>query len=184
MRAGVAFSAPCDLESGANILDERSNWVYRTRFMGRLAAKVRAKAQQYPGRLDVARLKQVRRWRDFDEWFSAPMCGYPNAEAFYRDSSARYFVEGVRVPTLLASALNDPILTPACFPEDLAREHPFFHLEMPTQGGHCGFLMRGGDPYSWPSGGRWRFVRRPFPTLFKFQINLFKFQIGSTVYVT
>lgn len=111
--------------------------------MTKLVKKIKIKNDLFPGRLDVSKLKKVRTWRDFDEWFSAPMCNFPDAAAFYRDASSKYFIEGIRTPTLLASAVNDPILTPECFPKDIAQNHHYFHLEMPTLGGHCGFMMDG-----------------------------------------
>jgi uncharacterized protein len=143
VRAAIAFCAPTDLESGAEVLDLPQNYLYKKRFMDKLAVKIQVKAERFPGRLQPERLRAVRRWRDFDEWFSAPMCGYADAAEFYADSSARFFVGGTRVPTLLVNPINDPILTPACSPQDLAREHPFFHLQMPAIGGHCGFMERG-----------------------------------------
>jgi predicted alpha/beta-fold hydrolase len=113
-----------------------------------LAEKIRLKDIQYPGKLDAARLPAVRRWRDFDEWFSAPICGYRDAADFYRNASAKNFIAGIRIPTLLVNAWNDPLLTPECMPEHLAREHPYFHLELPCEGGHCGFMTHG-DEFSW-----------------------------------
>jgi predicted alpha/beta-fold hydrolase len=144
----AVFSAPCDLAEGAEVLDRPGNWLYKKRFLDRLAEKIRIKDTLFPGRIDVQQLRAVRRWRDFDEWFSAPMCGYENAAAFYRDASPKYFMEGIRVPVLLASALNDPILTPGCMPVELAKNHPFLHLELPTKGGHCGFMIKN-SPHSW-----------------------------------
>ena len=67
--------------------------------------QIHIKNELFPGRLDVSKLKDVRRWRDFDEWFSAPMCGYQDAADFYRNSSPKYFIEGITIPTLLASAI-------------------------------------------------------------------------------
>lgn len=148
IRAAAVFSAPCDLESGARVLDRWDNGFYRRRFLWALAKKIRLKAAQYPGKLDPKRLAAVRRWRDFDEWFSAPICGYRDAAEFYRNASAKNFIPGIRVPTLLVNAWNDPILTPECMPEAIAREHPFFHLELPREGGHCGFMLPG-DAFSW-----------------------------------
>jgi hypothetical protein len=149
VRAAAVFSAPCDLRSGAEVLDRWDNTVYRRRFLRALAGKMHAKNMQYPGRIDVNKLRMVKRWRDFDEWFSAPVCGYRDADDFYTQASAKYFIEGVRIPVLLANAANDPILTPACMPRELARKHPFFHFEMPSDGGHCGFEVRGKDPFTW-----------------------------------
>jgi predicted alpha/beta-fold hydrolase len=149
IRAAVAFSAPTDLEAGSEVLGRWDNRVYKKRFMRHLERKVRLKATQFPGRLDLAKLNDVRRWRDFDEWFSAPICGFRDAQEFYHHASAKNFIAGIRVPTLLVNAWNDPILTPSCMPADLARDHPSLHLEMPRQGGHCGFQMRGRDEYTW-----------------------------------
>jgi uncharacterized protein len=142
------FSAPCDLEEAANVLDRWDNWIYRKKFLRALSAKIRAKDAIFPNKLDVSKLKDVKRWRDFDEWFAAPICGYRDAEDFYKNASAKYFIDGIRVPTLLVNALNDPILTPKCMPIEIAKNHPFFHLEMPKFGGHCGF-MTPNEEFSW-----------------------------------
>jgi predicted alpha/beta-fold hydrolase len=158
VQAAVAFSAPCDIRAGADVLDRWDNWIYKRRFLSFLKHKIRNKAIQFPGRLDVSKLKKLRRWYDFDEHFSAPICGFASADEFHQQASAKNFVAGIRIPTLLVSALNDPILTPACFPIDIAREHPFFHLELPFSGGHCGFQAKGGGEFSWAERRAFSFV--------------------------
>lgn len=160
LRAVVAFSAPCDIRAGADVLDRWDNWIYKTRFLSFLKQKIHQKAQAFPGRLDVSKLKQLRRWYDFDEHFSARICGFASADEFHAQASAKNFVAGTRVPTLLVSAQNDPILTPACFPTDIAREHPFFYVELPAGGGHCGFQMRGGGEFSWAERRALEFVEK------------------------
>lgn len=149
VRSAVVFSAPCDLESGAKVLDRWDNTLYRVRFLRALTRKITQKAAQYPGRIDLSKLKDVRRWRDFDEWFSAPLCGYRDAADFYKNASAKNFVAGIQRPTLLVNAINDPILTPDCFPIEIAKKHPFFHLEMTPNGGHCGFVMAQDREHAW-----------------------------------
>lgn len=149
VRAAAVFSAPCDLRSGADVLDRWDNFVYKKRFLKALTQKIHQKANDFPNRLDLSKLQEVRRWRDFDEYFSAPICGYRDAEDFYQNSSAKNFVAGIRVPTLLVNALNDPILTPECMPKDIADGHPFFHLELTQHGGHCGFQLREGGEFGW-----------------------------------
>lgn len=144
----VVFSAPCDLAEGADALDKPVNRIYKTRFMNRLVEKIHFKNKHFPGRLDISKLKLVRRWRDFDEWFSAPMCSYKDAAEFHRESSPLNFIGGIKHPTLLISAINDPFLLPNCFPVDIARTHPNFYLEMPENGGHCGFMVKG-SRHSW-----------------------------------
>ena len=57
VRAAVAFLAPCDIRAGADVLDRWNNWVYKKRFLSFLSQKIRKKAQQFPGRLDVSKLR-------------------------------------------------------------------------------------------------------------------------------
>jgi predicted alpha/beta-fold hydrolase len=149
VKAAVAFSAPCDIRAGADVLDRWDNRVYKKRFLYLLKQKIVEKNRRFPGRLDVSKLKKVRRWRDFDTHFSAPICGFASADDFHDQASAKNFIAGTRIPTLLVSAKNDPILTPECFPVELAREHPYFYLELTDGGGHCGFLARNSRTFSW-----------------------------------
>lgn len=149
VKGAVTFSAPADLEHGSLMLDNWDNALYRVRFRRSIIAKVQVKATRFPGTIDLSKLKSVQKWRDFDEYFSAPMCGYRSADEFYHNSSAKNFVGNTKRPTLLISALNDPILSPECFPIDLAKTHPYFHLEMPTSGGHCGFMMHNDTEFAW-----------------------------------
>ncbi len=148
IRAAVAFSVPCDIAAGADVLDRADNFIYKNRFLKALSTKIREKDRRFPGILDVSKLKKVRRWRDFDEWFSAPIAGFSSAAEFHEQASSKNFVAGTRIPTLLVQAINDPILTPACWPEDIARGHEFFILEKTKMGGHVGFMERG-ERFSW-----------------------------------
>lgn len=148
LKAAVAFSGPCDLEAASNALDLPQNRIYKTRFLKALGTKLAQKNAQFPGHMDMDKLKQIGPWRDFDEWFSAPLCGYQNAAEFYYQSSSKNFVAGIKVPALLVNAANDPILTPSCMPFEEARNHNYFHFQMTKTGGHCGFSQTG-DSHSW-----------------------------------
>ncbi len=161
LKAAVAFSAPCDIAAGADVLDRWDNFIYKKRFLSALSHKMHQKAAAFPGTLDLTKLKEVRRWRDFDEHFSARICGFQNADDFHRQASAKNFIAGIRIPTLLVSAQNDPILTPACFPVDIARNHAFFHLELPEGGGHCGFLTRNDADFTWSERRALAFCENP-----------------------
>ena len=149
IKAATVFSAPCDIRAGADVLDRWDNALYKYQFMWELYKKIKIKAVQFPGKLNPKLIRKVRRWRDFDAYFSAIISGYGTAEAFHQQASAKNFLAGIRIPTLLVSAVNDPILTEACFPVDLARPHAFLHLELTEQGGHCGFIQKGEREFSW-----------------------------------
>ena len=145
---GVAFSAPCHIQHSADSLDRRGNYVYRRKFMKSLYAKISAKERQFPGRVDVRKIKDVRVWRDFDRWFSAPIGGYDDLAEYYAYLSSANFVAGTRVPVLICNAKNDPIVPPACTPRELAG-HPMIHIAEPGWGGHVGFGLRRGTGYTY-----------------------------------
>ena len=138
---GVAFSAPCFIQHSADSLERRDNWIYKRKFFRSLAAKVTAKELQFPGRLDLRKLAAVRVWRDFDRWFSAPLSGYDDLDAYYHYLSSGHFVGGTTAPVLIVNALNDPIIPPACTPVELGRTHPLITVETPVFGGHVGFSL-------------------------------------------
>ena len=120
---------------------------------------MKLKAAQFPGVVDVNNIKKVKSWEDFDNYFSAPINGFKDAQTFYQFASAKYFMEGISIPTLLINAENDPILTAACNPIELAKSNPKFYLEMPENGGHVGFTSKTGD-YSYMALRGWEFVKQ------------------------
>lgn len=152
VRSAVAISTPCDLKASAEALEFPGNRFYRQRFLSNLRQKMERKAEQFPGEVNLEALDQISVWRDFDEAFSAPLNGFANAEEFYRQGSAKFFLSDICVPVLLINAVNDPILPPACSPVELARRHPFIYLEMPQKGGHVGFSL----PFSRYAWSEWR----------------------------
>lgn len=158
VRAAVVFSAPTDLRAGAEILDKFENTLYRQRFLYYLKLKMKAKAAQYPGAIDLQNFRHIKVWRDFDEYFSAPLNDFRDAADFYEKASAKNFMAGIAVPTLLVQAQNDPILPPVCFPTALCEPHPFIHLEMPRHGGHVGFWQPGKE-YAWSEERAMGFVK-------------------------
>jgi predicted alpha/beta-fold hydrolase len=141
IKRGVAISAPTDLGASAVLLDRPANRFYRNRFMKKLIIKLSQKANRFPGRLDMSKLQQVKKWRDFDEFFSAPVNSYADAEDFYAQASAVNFMPGITVPTLLLNAQNDPLLSSECSPGWLAESHTCIFLETPRMGGHVGFQL-------------------------------------------
>lgn len=157
IRRGIAFSSPCNLAASAASLEDRNNIFYRRRFMRALENKLKAKEQQFPGLLDINNFEKVKVWRDFDEFFSAPLNGFDSAEEFYYQASAENFMSQIRVPVLLVNAWNDPILPPACTPVALCEQHSSIFLETPDQGGHVGFSVLG-QTYNWMETRAWEFV--------------------------
>lgn len=144
----AAFSAPTNLKTSAELLDLPKNRLYRERFMKKLTKKITVKSELYPGRLDMTRLKNVKVWKDFDDFFSAPVNGYRDADDFYEQASAVNFINEVHIPVLICNAQNDPILNDDCAPKALAEKHQYIFVETPKTGGHVGFLVKN-DEFTW-----------------------------------
>lgn len=141
IRAAVAVSVPIDLASSARALDrKRSNRIYLGRFMKSLVSKVEAKASRFPDEIDLSGIRAIRSFAEFDDRYTARIHGFRDAEDYWAQSSARQFLLGIRVPTLLLNALDDPFLTPESFPVPEAEKNPQLFLECPGHGGHLGFV--------------------------------------------
>lgn len=145
---GIAFSAPCDLEGGVLKLERPENALFKRRFLKSLSAKIKIKSAQFPDKISAQYLDQIKVWKDFDRFYSAPINGFSTPEAFYYDASAKNFMSGAQRPVLLANAANDPILSRNCYPYELCEKHPYLTLEVPPKGGHVGFNWRRSS-YTW-----------------------------------
>ena len=154
LKAAATFSVPTDLHGSVRILDTPKLSFYRKRFHRMLMDKIKQKALQFPEQIDINGIEKFDKWSDFDDRYSAPINGYQDANDFYTQGSANNFIAGIAIPTLLVNALNDPILTPSCFPKTLAKNNPYFYLEITARGGHVGFSWSG-KKYAW---SEWRTV--------------------------
>jgi predicted alpha/beta-fold hydrolase len=68
--------------------------------------------------------------------------GFASAADYYERSSARHFLGGIRRPTLLLSAYDDPFLPPDVLDDVavVAEENRFIDVEFHRHGGHVGFV--------------------------------------------
>jgi predicted alpha/beta-fold hydrolase len=144
----VAFSVPCDLACSSARLGETLNRPYMERFLRSLRAKIREKHGRFPGRIDLAGLRGVRDFRGFDDRFTAPLHGFLDAADYWARSSSRPFLPRITIPSLLVNAANDPFLGPGCYPREEAIASELFHLEIPDDGGHCGFSSGGRETWA------------------------------------
>ncbi len=150
VRRAAVFSVPTDLKASSLHISRWQNRIYLRRFMSSLREKIRVKAAHLPGQLDLTALDQLRDFPQFDEHYTAPMHGFASADDYYEQAASGRYLAGIRVPTLLVNALNDPFLPPSCYPREAATASPYFYLETPTVGGHVGFNENGpaGSYYS------------------------------------
>ncbi|MFK7905341.1 MAG: YheT family hydrolase [Chitinophagales bacterium] len=141
IKGGTAISVPFNLVASLPTIHAASNWIYKKRFLRKLARKVRAKALMFPELIDTKGLDKISTFDEFDNRYTAPLHGFKNATHFYQTVSAHQYAPNIAVPTLIVNAANDPLLPKECYPIELAKKHPFIHLEVPRKGGHVGFML-------------------------------------------
>lgn len=143
--SAVAFSVPCELACSSRKLAEPQNRIYMERFLRSLRDKVIRKQECFPGLIDAKGVERIRTFAEFDDRYTAPLHGFRDADDYWERSSCRRVLGGIAIPTLLATAANDPILGPDCYPHREAAGSDSLHLEVPAAGGHVGF--GGGGEY-------------------------------------
>jgi len=124
--AAAAVSAPVDVGASARAL---------ARFLKKMIARVKRKAAQFPGMLDITDIDKITTFDEYDRRFTAPLQGYRNPAEFYKDASSMHHLSNIQVPTLLLVARNDPFMPATC----------------------VGFTSTG-LAYSWAEGRVYRFI--------------------------
>jgi predicted alpha/beta-fold hydrolase len=153
LQGAVAVSVPYRLDECADRIGLGLSRLYQRHFMRGLVRYVRDKQQRFrrEGQLEhlstleqLGSLDGMRSFWDFDGRFTAPLHGFADAHDYYRRASSRYYLGGIRVPTLLIQALDDPFVFSHSLPhaDELA---PGTALELHPRGGHVGFI--GGSPW-------------------------------------
>lgn len=128
--AALAVNPPAHLERASLRLLKGFNRVYDLRFVRLLRADVAAR-----GGYD---LSGVRSLRDFDGRYTAPAAGFRDRDDYYARAACGPHLQGIRVPTVILSSLDDPFATAADL-RDLPRS-PWVHLHVEAHGGHMGYV--------------------------------------------
>jgi uncharacterized protein len=148
---GVAAVCPTlDLAACADAIARPGNFVYQSRFVDSLKARMRRKVILFPGEYDLSQMARVRTLREFDDAITAMYCGFRDASDYYAQSSALRVVGEIRVPTLVLTAQDDPFVPFASFSTSALTKNPYVILVAPNHGGHCAFISRySGDARFW-----------------------------------
>jgi predicted alpha/beta-fold hydrolase len=139
LASAVVMSVPMDLEGSADALAKPANSIYMQYLLRPLRRRMREKRERFPSLFDIEGLSRIATFHEFDRRFTAPFHGFKSVQEYWSSCSSLRYLSTISLPTLAISALDDPFLSPSCYPHDLAREHPWIHLETPQHGGHVGF---------------------------------------------
>ncbi len=143
VRGICVVSVPVRLDLCCHEIGRRRNWIYEQRFLWQLRAAVRRKRAAVPDclpDLDGVRVPSI--W-EFDEVVTAPHFGFRDAADYYSRCSSAWFLESIRVPTLLLLAQDDPFIPFESYDLPALSENGFLRLVAPPHGGHVSFLAKG-----------------------------------------
>ncbi len=137
-RAAVV-SAPLDLMAAGEALGRGLGLLYTRHFLRSLKKNALARLERHPGLFAREAVVRSRTLRDFDNVVTAPLHGFRDTDDYWTRASAKPHLGGIRVPTLILNARDDPFLPGGALPTE--REvSGAVKLEFPLHGGHVGFV--------------------------------------------
>ena len=141
--AGVcAVSTPIDLAACVRRLSEPRNRLYEWRFLLTMKRRMRRRHRLMPQYFSIDGLERVCSVYEFDDRITGPAFGFRGADEYYETQSAVRFLDGIRVPTLLIQAQDDPLVPFEVFHHPAVANNAHIELLATEHGGHVGFLSR------------------------------------------
>lgn len=161
--AGVAISPPFVATGHQPLSDEVLGRFYGRYLLQKLQGKVRLKAEILrETAADPYKALTAMTLRDFDNAITAPLHGFQDAQDYYAKSNSVNFIAGIRRPTLVIRAQDDPFFN-ADIPYDKINANPYLYPSFPLHGGHVGFI-EGTSPTNYQNWAQ-RQVLRFFETV-------------------
>lgn len=139
----ISVSAPLQLDDSAYRVQKGFSKFYQYILLKDLNAALKKKFKKYDMTQYISLQKDevdnLKTFWDFDGAYTAPMHGFESAQDYYTKCSAKQFLKGITIPTLIIHALDDPFMTPAVLPSKEEMSDTIV-LEVSKSGGHVGFV--------------------------------------------
>ena len=142
LTAAVAVCPPLSLAACAKRINSGSSKLYQRYLLGRLKRSTLLKLQQFadfPLPLTPQQVQGFSSIEQFDEYYTAPIHGFLNAQDYYQQASSKAFLRHICIPTLIIHAKDDPFLSDDVIPK-ASELSPHIHYELTSGGGHVGFV--------------------------------------------
>lgn len=138
--AVCAVSPSIDLAASADLISQRSNWIYQSDFVRRLKKRIYLKGKLYPEVYDTSKVHLIRTIREFDERFTSVSHDFSNADDYYYKASSIRVIDKIRIPALIVHAQDDPFIPFAPLRDPVVAQNPYILLLAPGRGGHVAFI--------------------------------------------
>jgi predicted alpha/beta-fold hydrolase len=147
VRGAVSVSAPLDLAAASLRIQARRNALYHLYLLNGLKTEALAPGADLTAAQRAA-IASARTIYEFDDRFVAPAFGFRDGADYYAQNSAGGFLRGVKRPTLVIHALDDPWIPADCYEAPDWPSLPSIETAFAPGGGHLGFHGRG-SPVGW-----------------------------------
>jgi predicted alpha/beta-fold hydrolase len=133
----AAINPPIDLARCTYGLSRWPQRHYDAYFVKQLLQRLRELQARRPDFVPPTFGRTPRRLVEFDDHFTAPRSGFRDADDYYRQCSSEQFIPAIRVPTLILTSRDDPLIPVATF-ERLSPPGSV-RLHIAEGGGHLGY---------------------------------------------
>ena len=147
LTVAVSVSAPIDLAATARRMMAPRNGLYHRWLLQLMKRESLAPGAELT-RAERQAIADAGTVYAFDDRFVAPRNGFASADDYYAQSAAQRYLAGIRVPTLLLHAANDPWIPVAAYRRFDWSATPHLRPVIAPGGGHVGFHGRG-SPVPW-----------------------------------
>ena len=148
LAAAATVSAPIDLAVACRCMMRPRNRLYHHYILDLMKVEATGEGAVVSAAQRTAVMGARTVW-DYDDVFIAPRYGFASAEDYYERCRPTRFMPGIRVPTLILGAMDDPWIPGALYSGyDWASNRSLTPL-LPEHGGHVGFHGTGNlQPWS------------------------------------
>lgn len=124
----VAVCSPIDLLETVHLLEKPANKLYHKFYLDQMLQQTQRWTQG----------REISSLYEYDNLITAPIWGFSSAEAYYRDSSSRFYLSNIRHPCYVLLTSDDPFVD-----HRHLLNSPLSHyikVAICQNGGHMGFL--------------------------------------------
>ncbi len=134
----ASISAPIDLAAASRRFLDARNRVYHLKLLHSMKQESLGEgARLRDGEAEI--IRRAQSILEFDEKLVAPRNDFADAAAYYDACHARQFLMGIRTPTLVMHALDDPWIPGSAYEQVRWQDNPSLVPLLPDGGGHVGF---------------------------------------------
>lgn len=140
--AAVSLSPFFDMRRSSTAFNHGAGRFYSKLILKALLQKLATKREVLG---EIAAIERdITTIHDFDEYVTAPLGGFKDADDYFQQCSSGQFLHAIKTQTLLIRACDDPFFDEQDIPRQTIANNPNLIPLFPKYGGHVGFV----DSYS------------------------------------